>query len=207
MDRITQLAADGTDIPDIGQTIDDWTKLETSTARSKGEKKKYETSSLKEMTRYFANLPAEEKQFGKIFGHTTLEDHLKYMDPMIGKLATVLSAHHLLKEKGVIRKAGEPGTKPLLTAWKEAGYTERGLKTLIDDMAAAGEAVTVQDLSKMAVGEDVARALRTIQKFTEPGPTAEYAKLGQDPRMVQGADDPHRPCLLHSQPVGASTRR
>jgi hypothetical protein len=176
-DRISRLAAPGTEIPNPEDTLAAWKEVTKRKRTVKGQVKEYETSRLSDMVRYFTNLPATEKQFGKIFANSTLEDHLKYMDSMIGKQATLLSAHHLLKEKGVIRKAGEPGTKPLLTAWKEAGYTERGLKTLIDDMAAAGEAVTVQDLSKMAVGEDVARALSTINKFTEPGPTAEYAKL------------------------------
>jgi hypothetical protein len=175
-DRISRLAAPGTEIPNPEDTLAAWKEVTKRKRTVKGQVKEYETSRLSDMVRYFTNLPATEKQFGKIFANATLEDHLKYMDSMIGKQATLLSAHHLLKEKGVIRKAGEPGTKPLLTAWKEAGYTERGLKTLIDDMAAAGEAVTVQDLSKMAVGDDVARALSTINKFTEPGPTAEYAK-------------------------------
>lgn len=175
-DRISRLAAPGTEIPNPEDTLAAWKEVTKRKRTVKGQVKEYETSRLSDMVRYFTNLPATEKQFGKIFANSTLEDHLKYMDSMIGKQATLLSAHHLLKEKGVLRKAGEPGTKPLLTAWKEAGYTERGLKTLIDDLAATGEAVTVQDLSKMAVGEDVARALSTIQKFTEPGPTAEYAK-------------------------------
>ena len=107
---------------------------------------------------YLDKQPAEMRVNG-LFPRQILEDQHDYMRQVLSRVATMREVHSFLAEPGVLNATGATGV-PLAKAWKDAGYTDKGLQTL-----AAEKGVDVQN---SFIHEKAASALKAYQQVMMP---------------------------------------
>jgi hypothetical protein len=82
------------------------------------------------LVKYFKGMPDDVTSNG-MFDQSVVQDWFSYTESLLGKMATIKTAHNFLGEPGVVRLASDAergtGDVPLVKAWKDAGFDKRGL--------------------------------------------------------------------------------
>lgn len=121
---------------------------------------------LDEIDDYFSKLPEQTVAKG-LFDRSVVDDWKDYMESIIDAQSSLRSAHAMFSTPGALVKAtNAPGEIPLETAWKAAGFTDRGLATLANKLAPGAD--VAQWSKDMAVTPAAYKALKAFGGALNP---------------------------------------
>jgi hypothetical protein len=127
------------------------------------------------LVRYLKGMPDDVYSKG-MFDKSVVQDWFGYMDSLLGKMATLRTAHTFLGQPGVVRMAGDAARGAndiqLVKAWKDAGFDKRGLQAFVGsqpDLLSRLEDTPIDDFVKnLYLQEGAEKTLKAFGEVVQP---------------------------------------